>query len=82
MALTVIVLRSPDPHVAAHLSGMAQCVGYLLAAVGPLVVGMIHGWTGGFGSTAIVFVLIGLGAAVNGWFAGRAAHVETQTVQV
>ncbi len=82
VALTVIVLRSPDPHVAAHLSGMAQCVGYLLAAVGPLVVGMIHGWTGGFGSTAIVFVLIGLGAAVNGWFAGRAAHVETQTVQV
>ena len=34
-AMTVIVLRSRDSHVAAQLSGMAQCVGYLLAATGP-----------------------------------------------
>ncbi|AYD02661.1 MFS transporter [Neorhizobium sp. NCHU2750] len=82
VAMTVIVLRSPDPHVAAHLSGMAQCVGYLLAAIGPLVVGIIHGWTGGFGSTAIVFILLGLGAAINGWLAGKAEHVATRTVGI
>jgi len=32
VALTVIVLRARDAHVAAQLSSMAQCVGYLLAA--------------------------------------------------
>ena len=82
VALTVIVLRTPDPHVAAHLSGMAQCVGYLLAAIGPLVVGLIRGWTGGFAWSAVLFVLLGLGAAVNGWFAGRALYVRARTVEV
>ena len=81
VALTVIVLRTPDPHVAAHLSGMAQCVGYLLAAIGPLVVGLIRGWTGSFAWSAVLFVLLGVGAAVNGWFAGRALHVKARTVE-
>ncbi|NTJ09495.1 CynX/NimT family MFS transporter [Rhizobium lusitanum] len=81
VALTVIVLRSPDPHVAAHLSGMAQFIGYLLAAIGPLVVGMIHGWTGSFAWCSVLFVLLGLGAAINGWFAGRAINVNATTIE-
>lgn len=76
VALMVIVLRARDAHVAAQLSGMAQCVGYLLAAIGPLLVGLIHGWTGGFAWSAVLFVLLGVGTAVNGWFAGRALYVE------
>ena len=81
VALTVIVLRTRDPHVAAHLSGMAQCVGYLLAAIGPLVVGLIRGWTGSFAWSAALFVALGLAAAVNGWFAGRALYVNARTVE-
>jgi CP family cyanate transporter-like MFS transporter len=81
VAMTTIVLRSRDPHVAAHLSGMAQCVGYLLAAIGPLVVGLIRGWTGSFAWCAVLFVALGTGAAINGWNAGRALHVEARTVE-
>lgn len=80
VALTVIVLRSPDPHVAAHLSGMAQFIGYLLAAIGPLVVGVIHGWTGSFAWCAVLFVVLGLGSALNGWFAGRPISVQARTI--
>ncbi|WP_018898144.1 MFS transporter [Rhizobium sp. 2MFCol3.1] len=80
-AMTTIVLRSRDPHVAAHLSGMAQCVGYLLAAIGPLVVGLIRGWTGSFAWCAVLFVALGAGAAINGWNAGRAMHVNARTVE-
>ncbi len=76
VALTVIVLRARDSHVAAQLSSMAQCVGYLLAAIGPLIVGLIHGWTGSFAWSAVLFILLGAGTAINGWFAGRALHVE------
>lgn len=82
VALTVIVLRTKDPHAAAQLSGMAQCVGYSLAAIGPLLVGFIQGWTGSFAWSAILFVALGLGTAVNGWFAGRALHVEAETVKI
>ncbi len=81
VAMTVIVLRSPDAHVAAHLSGMAQFVGYLLAAIGPLIVGMIHGWTGSFAWCSVLFVLLGLCAAINGWFAGRAITVNAKTIE-
>jgi len=81
VAMTVIVLRSRDSHVAAHLSGMAQCVGYLLAAIGPLVVGMIRSWTGSFAWCAVLFVALGLGAAINGWNAGRALQVNARTIE-
>ncbi|MEK1897606.1 MAG: MFS transporter [Rhizobium sp.] len=80
VAMTTIVLRSRDPHVAAHLSGMAQCVGYLLAAIGPLVVGLIRGWTGSFAWSAVLFVVLGAGAAINGWNAGRAQYVNARTI--
>ncbi|MBC2884701.1 CynX/NimT family MFS transporter [Ochrobactrum sp. CM-21-5] len=80
-AMMVIVLRSPDSHTAAHLSGMAQCVGYILAAVGPLVVGVIHSATGSFATCGLFFALLGLGAAVNGWLSGRARHVDVQVLK-
>ncbi|ARO28351.1 major facilitator superfamily protein [Rhizobium sp. NXC14] len=80
-AMTTIVLRSRDPDVAAHLSSMAQCVGYLLAAIGPLIVGLIRGWTGSFSWCAVLFVALGLGAAINGWKAGRALEVNVHAVE-
>ncbi|MFD5326131.1 MFS transporter [Streptomyces sp. NPDC127092] len=46
LALTLIVLRSGDAVTAARLSGMAQTVGYLLAAAGPLAAGALHQTTG------------------------------------
>jgi CP family cyanate transporter-like MFS transporter len=80
-AMTTIVLRSRDPDVAAHLSGMAQCVGYLLAAVGPLIVGLIRGWTGSFSWCALLFVALGLAAAINGWRAGRPLEVNVRAIE-
>jgi CP family cyanate transporter-like MFS transporter len=77
IALTVIVLRSPDSRVAAHLSGMAQGVGYLLAAFGPLLIGVLHSVTGNFVTAAWLVTVLGGLAAGFGWFAGRNAHVKT-----
>lgn len=41
LGLTFIGLRASSAHQAAALSGMAQSVGYLLAACGPPVMGKI-----------------------------------------
>ncbi|MBC2381895.1 CynX/NimT family MFS transporter [Pseudomonas sp. WS 5106] len=82
LALTLIVLRSRDSHVAANLSGMAQGIGYTLASMGPLAVGVLHDWTGGWGATGWVFGVIGLGAIVAGWGAGRAAYVAVVSEKV
>ncbi len=80
IALMLIVLRSPDPHVAAHLSGMSQGVGYVLASTGPLLVGLLHGWTGGW--TALLWLSLALGAAMlaSGVGASRALHVNAVAV--
>jgi CP family cyanate transporter-like MFS transporter len=46
LALTLFVLRSATSTVAARLGGVAQCLGYTMAAAGPLAVGAIHDLTG------------------------------------
>ncbi|HTU15205.1 MAG TPA: MFS transporter [Solirubrobacterales bacterium] len=48
LAVTLFVLRSRTTRCAADLSGMAQAVGYTIAAAGPLLVGTLHGVTGGW----------------------------------
>jgi CP family cyanate transporter-like MFS transporter len=80
--LTLIILRSPDARVAAHLSGMAQGVGYVLAATGPLLVGYIRASTGDFRACGVLFIAVGTLAAVNGLGAGRALHVRARAVPV
>ncbi|HEX7863342.1 MAG TPA: MFS transporter [Variovorax sp.] len=80
LALTMIVLRSPDSHVAAHLSGMAQGVGYMVAAFGPLVAGLLHGWTGSFRASSWLFIGLGVALVITGLGAGRTMHVGTTTV--
>ncbi len=71
LALTLIVLRSGDARTAARLSGMAQTVGYLLAAVGPLAAGAVHQATGGW--TVPIALVLGVCAAALavGLFAAR-----------
>ncbi|HKK44122.1 MAG TPA: MFS transporter [Balneolaceae bacterium] len=45
LALLFIVLRSPDSETATELSGMAQSIGYFLAAIGPALFGALHDFT-------------------------------------
>jgi len=80
LALTFMVLRSPDSHVAAHLSGMAQGVGYVVAACGPLVAGLLHGWTGSFRASSWLFIGLGIALVMAGLGAGRSMHVGAVTV--
>lgn len=76
IAMTVIILRSPDPRAAASLSGMSQAIGYALAAVGPMLVGMLYSATGSYAACAWLFGFMGLAAIVSGWAAGRPLFVS------
>ncbi|ANC01986.1 MFS transporter [Pseudomonas putida] len=82
LALTLIVLRSKDSHVAANLSSMAQGVGYTLASMGPFAVGLVHDFTGGWAAVGWIFAVLGLGAIVFGLGAGRALHVQVVSERV
>ncbi len=82
LALTLIVLRSRDAHVASNLSSMAQGIGYTVASMGPLAVGVLHDWTGGWGATGWVFGVLGIGAIIAGCGAGRALYVGVTSEKV
>ncbi|MEW9681696.1 CynX/NimT family MFS transporter [Pseudomonas sp. TE50-2] len=82
LALTLIVLRSKDAHVAANLSSMAQGVGYTLASMGPFAVGLVHDLTGGWGAVGWIFAVLGIGAIAFGLGAGRALHVGVVSERV
>ena len=82
LALTLIVLRSRDAHVAANLSGMAQGIGYTVASMGPLAVGVVHEVTGGWSALGWIFSVIGLGAIIAGLGAGRSLYVNVQSEKV
>ena len=82
LALTLIVLRSRDSHVAANLSSMAQGFGYTLASIGPFAVGLVHDWTGGWSAIGWIFAVLGLGAIIAGLGAGRAQYVQVSSEKV
>ncbi|HET7314487.1 MFS transporter [Salinisphaera sp.] len=71
MALTLLALRASDAQTASELSGMAQGVGYVTAALGPLAVGLIHQWYGTWSAIGVFIGLIGLAAIAAGLGAGR-----------
>lgn len=58
LALTFLAVRTDEAETAAALSGMAQSVGYLLAATGPPLFGVLRDATGGW--TAALIGLFGV----------------------
>jgi CP family cyanate transporter-like MFS transporter len=73
LALLIIALRPANPGLVTALSAMAQSVGYLLAALGPVLFGLLREVSGGWWAP-LVFGLAVVGAqTVAGWLAGRPA---------
>lgn len=70
LALMLFVLRSDSPHEAAELSAMAQSVGYLLAATGPVVVGVLHDVTGGWDAALGLLMVVAAAQTLAGLRAG------------
>lgn len=71
LGLTFIGLRANSAHQAAALSGMAQSVGYLLAACGPPLMGKIHDTAGDWRIPLIFCAIAAVIMAVCGMLAGR-----------
>jgi CP family cyanate transporter-like MFS transporter len=75
LALTMFALRTPDAGHAAELSGMAQTVGYLLAATGPALLGLVHDLTGAWTVPLAALAATTVAILVAGLAAGRDALV-------
>jgi CP family cyanate transporter-like MFS transporter len=58
---------------------MAQSIGYLIAGVGPLVVGGLHAWTGGWRVPLIFLLVLLLPEAIAGFRAADPGFVRIAT---
>lgn len=78
-SLLLTTLRAADPGTAARLSGMAQTVGYLLAALGPFAFGGLRGLTGGWTPALLVLGAVLVLDTLAGLAAGRLRYVGATT---
>jgi CP family cyanate transporter-like MFS transporter len=71
LALLFIALRSPDPLTTTSLSALAQSIGYVLAATGPVAVGLLRQATGGWTVPLLVITGVLIAQLTAGILAGR-----------
>jgi CP family cyanate transporter-like MFS transporter len=77
LALTFLALRTGTARQTAALSGMAQCVGYLLAATGPIVAGVLHHASGGWAAFLTIGTILCIAVSILGLLAGRSRVIRT-----
>lgn len=78
LSLMLITLRSPDAKHAAELSGMAQSVGYLIAASGPVLFGYFFSVTNSWSLPLLILVILCILLFVLGIGAGKNVYVISE----
>ena len=79
LAMTLMNLRASNARDAASLSSMAQTVGYVLAAAGPLVCGAVHSATQRWEPSIVVLLVVTIPMAAAGAVAGRRVVFGSET---
>lgn len=84
LSLMFFTLRTRTVGESAALSGMAQSLGYLLAAIGPMLIGYMHDSTNGWSvplmilaGVVVIMFLFGFGAAKPGYTSEEVKSTET-----
>ena len=75
LALTFLAIRARNAQDAGKLSGMAQSIGYLIAALGPVFIGFLFDLTGNWTVPLIVLLSISILVILFGLGAGRDKYV-------
>jgi MFS transporter, CP family, cyanate transporter len=80
LVLTLVVLRAPDAEHAAALSGMAQGLGYTIAALGPLLLGVVRDATGDWDAPIMIMLVVSVGMLLTGLGAVRDRFVSADPI--
>ncbi|MDX6372437.1 MAG: transporter, family, cyanate transporter [Nocardioidaceae bacterium] len=78
IVLTLVGLRTRTAGATAALSGWTQSTGYLMAALGPFGVGVLHDATGGWTAPLLVLTALSVPLFAVGLYVGKPAHIEDQ----
>lgn len=75
LVLMLFTLRTETAFEAADLSGFAQSIGYLLAAIGPVLFGFVHDQTGSWTIPVLLFITCTLLLFVASFFSAKNRYV-------
>ncbi|MFI5807324.1 CynX/NimT family MFS transporter [Streptomyces sp. NPDC051561] len=78
LALTMIGLRAKSHQGVVKLSAFAQSIGYLISIPGPLLIGVLHDVSGGWGLPIALMAGLMLPQMAVGVLAGRNRTIETE----
>ena len=78
LILTLIGLRARTAAGTAALSGFTQSTGYLISAVGPFGVGLLHGLTGGWTVPLIALIAVSVPQLMLGLAVSRPSYLEDE----
>ncbi|WP_100403791.1 CynX/NimT family MFS transporter [Bacillus sp. FJAT-42315] len=76
LAMMFFSLRTQSTQEAAELSGMAQSLGYLLAATGPVLFGWLHDITHSWTIPLLMLIVISIFIFIFGMGAGKKGYVK------
>lgn len=79
MTLTLLAQRARTQAAASALSGMAQSIGYLIAAAGPFVFGWLLSHSGGWTVPLLLLLATLIGQSIVGLAVGRGRYVLEQS---
>ena len=71
LAMMLFTLRTKTAYEAAEISGFAQSLGYLLAATGPFVIGLLKDATGSFFIPSIILLSSSIILAISGYISAK-----------
>lgn len=78
LSLVLLSIRARTPESAVALSGFVQSIGYGIAALFPLLMGLLHDVTGGWQAPLLLLAGALVIACPAGWIAGRRQTIEDQ----
>ncbi len=78
LILTLIGLRAHSAEGTAALSAFTQSAGYLVAALGPFLVGVVHDATGGWNVPLLMLLVLTVPLFALAAYAGKVRYVEDQ----
>jgi CP family cyanate transporter-like MFS transporter len=76
LCLTLINRRTRTPQSASAVSGFVQGIGYGLACLGPVGLGLLREYSGSWTAPLVVLCATAVPALVGGWFACRPRFVD------
>jgi CP family cyanate transporter-like MFS transporter len=71
LSLILPSLRAATPAAVASLTAMMLCFGYLIASIGPWLLGTVHDLTGGWTAAVALFLALTVLELVPGFVASR-----------